>query len=581
MEALYFFRSSASKKWRQGNRTGPPEPRLWAAGGSRARSGPPEPRPVGGPRASGRPSGQAGGPGPPSPAHGPAGRSALADGLGDDPGDLLGGAEVGGEAVLGHREGGPGGGIGARPAPTDATDPKDAGGALGVAAELADAVPQPPGRRVPEDLVDTSHGHRRGLPHPLGPQQPDAVDLAQQRRVHAGDGSGGHLAAGGDVGHQDVRAVAELGGGHAEVQLAGDAQRPGHVLAQDLRDALAGRPADDLADDVAEGVGVVAGLGAGLPPGGGAGDPRAHQVPVAQVLGGGVGRDAGHAHRMGQGVPDGGGLLAVGAELRPQLDDGGSVAEQPALHEHVGDGRGRALADRVAVERRAGGHRPSGGGVGDAGDGVDHLLAVPVHGHLQAALGSGLDQLVDGLLHLLLKVVHDPLLSFPLASAVQAASAQSHSSSVSSTAWRSDRSTVTATAMAATTSTAAIRKASRYPPVSAAAVISPRPVSCWLRVADRVASTASPSAAPTCVVVLTSPEARPASRWVAPDIARVASAGKDTPMPMPISSIAGSTSVRYLPCTGTRATRPSPAAIRTRPGTRMVLALKRMISRSE
>ncbi len=56
---------------------------------------------------------------------------------------------------------------------------------------------------------------------------------------------------------------------------------------------------------------------------------------------------------------------------------------------------------------------------------------------------------------------------------------------------------------------------------------------------DSVASTARPSAPPTCAVVLTRPEARPASSWVAPDIASVISAGKDAAEPMPSRSIDG------------------------------------------
>ena len=63
-----------------------------------------------------------------------------------------------------------------------------------------------------------------------------------------------------------------------------------------------------------------------------------------------------------------------------------------------------------------------------------------------------------------------------------------------------------------------------------------------MRVVDSVASTASPSAPPTCAVVLTSPEVRPASLGVAPDIASVMSAGKHTPMPKPSRIITGSTS---------------------------------------
>jgi len=48
--------------------------------------------------------------------------------------------------------------------------------------------------------------------------------------------------------------------------------------------------------------------------------------------------------------------------------------------------------------------------VGDARDGVDHQIAVPVDGDLQAPLGARLDQLVDGFPDLLLDVVHDLLL---------------------------------------------------------------------------------------------------------------------------------------------------------------------------
>ena len=49
---------------------------------------------------------------------------------------------------------------------------------------------------------------------------------------------------------------------------------------------------------------------------------------------------------------------------------------------------------------------------------------------------------------------------------------------------------------------------------------------------------------PTCTVVLTRPEASPASVGVAPDIASVISDGNDTAMPVPSRIITGSTSVR-------------------------------------
>src|SRR4028119_1833298 len=132
----------------------------------------------------------------------------------------------------------------------------------------------------------------------------------------------------------------------------------------------------------------------------------------------------------------GGGLLAVGAELGPQLDDGSVVAEDAALGEHVYHCRGYALADRKTKERRIRRYQTFGRRISDARDGVDHRVALPadrhmadprgpgprpaaargavdhrvalpVDRHLQTPLGSGLDNPVDGFLDLLLDVVHD------------------------------------------------------------------------------------------------------------------------------------------------------------------------------
>jgi hypothetical protein len=81
-------------------------------------------------------------------------------------------------------------------------------------------------------------------------------------------------------------------------------------------------------------------------------------------------------------VPHGRGLFAVGSKLRPQLDDSGVVAEEATLDENVRNGRGRALACRVGVDRRVRRDRASGCRIGDARDGVDHQLAAPVDGDL-------------------------------------------------------------------------------------------------------------------------------------------------------------------------------------------------------
>ncbi|MER7508638.1 hypothetical protein ABTX82_09760 [Streptomyces lavendulae] len=46
------------------------------------------------------------------------------------------------------------------------------------------------------------HRHRGGRLHPGRGEQPQAVHLAQQRRVHPGGGAGGERHAGGQVGQQ-------------------------------------------------------------------------------------------------------------------------------------------------------------------------------------------------------------------------------------------------------------------------------------------------------------------------------------------------------------------------------------------
>jgi hypothetical protein len=144
-----------------------------------------------------------------------------------------------------------------------------------------------------------------------------------------------------------------------------------------------------------------------LPPGLRVGDHGAHLVPVTQILGCGIGRYAGHADCVRQRVPHGCTLLAVGAELGPQLHDQGVVAEEAALYEHMRHGGGRTLADRVGVEWRIRGDLATAFRVGYARDGVYQRLALAVDGGLQTPLGPRVDQPVDGFLDLRLNVAHD------------------------------------------------------------------------------------------------------------------------------------------------------------------------------
>src|SRR6202022_487143 len=106
-------------------------------------------------------------------------------------------------------------------------------------------------------------------------------------------------------------------------------------------------------------------------------------------------------------------LLAVSAELRPQIDDWRVVSEQPTLGKHVRHSRGSALEDREVVEGSVRCDKTSGRRVGDARDRVDDQPATLVRSDLHAALGSRIDQLVYRLLDLSL----DLLLDLPHATA--------------------------------------------------------------------------------------------------------------------------------------------------------------------
>jgi hypothetical protein len=72
----------------------------------------------------------------------------------------------------------------------------------------------------------------------------------------------------------------QLGRRHAEVELVAGAERPRDLLGQHLGDALAGRPAHDLADQEAVCLGLVADPLPRLPPRLGLGERAAHRVPV-------------------------------------------------------------------------------------------------------------------------------------------------------------------------------------------------------------------------------------------------------------------------------------------------------------
>jgi hypothetical protein len=98
-------------------------------------------------------------------------------------------------------------------------------------------------------------------------------------------------------------------------------ERTGEALAQQGRDRLAGRAANDLAEQEPERLGVVAEPGPWFPLRLGIGDHRAHAVPVAQVRRGRVGRETWNADGVEEHLAQGHSVLPVRLELRPHLDD--------------------------------------------------------------------------------------------------------------------------------------------------------------------------------------------------------------------------------------------------------------------
>jgi hypothetical protein len=93
--------------------------------------------------------------------------------------------------------------------------------------------------------------------------------------------------------------------------------------------------------------------------------------------------------------------------------------------------------------------------------------------------------------------------------------------------------------MASSEMPVAMRNESRYPSVSAAAT--PVPVACAVRAAATVAKIASPTAAPTCWLVVNRAPARPWSRPCTPLVIAIDAVGSANPIPSAVNISPGST----------------------------------------
>jgi hypothetical protein len=123
--------------------------------------------------------------------------------------------------------------------------------------------------------------------------------------------------------------------GTPEVDLVADPERDGDHFAQPPRQAAARRSPHDLAEQEAEGLGVVAEAGARPPPGLRLGEHRAHVVPVAQILDRRLVRRGRHTSGVQQHVLLRHEILAVGAELGPDVGRPHVICELAPLHQHM------------------------------------------------------------------------------------------------------------------------------------------------------------------------------------------------------------------------------------------------------
>jgi hypothetical protein len=141
-----------------------------------------------------------------------------------------------------------------------------------------------------------------------------------------------------------------------------------------------------------------------LPPGLGLDEHRAHVLPVAQLLDRRVVRRSRQPRGVQQHVPERDPVLAVDAELGPDLSGPQVVGELASLHQHTDDGRGHALGCGCGPEQRVGTYGLPLARVRGTAHRIHHDPAVlhhcDLHPDLVAAPHPVADQRLDARLHI-------------------------------------------------------------------------------------------------------------------------------------------------------------------------------------
>ena len=177
---------------------------------------------------------------------------------------------------------------------------------------------------------------------------------------------------------------------------AGERRSAAHRRCRGARDFLAqrscerapSRAAHQLAEHEPERQRVVADPRARRPPWRLIGDERADPVPVTEILGRNVRPEARHAGGVHEHVAQRHAVLAVVAELEPDVGNPLLVADLATLNQHMRDRGCRAFARRRGEEQRAGGHGLPSARVGDPSNRVDDNAALVYDIDLQAVFGS-------------------------------------------------------------------------------------------------------------------------------------------------------------------------------------------------
>ncbi len=129
-------------------------------------------------------------------------------------------------------------------------------------------------------------------------------------------------------------------------------------------------------------------------------------MPIADELGRGLRRKLRHPNGVGQRVAHRGPPFAVRGKLWPILGDRRVIVDHPALGQYVRARSHETLGRGPGGEQGIAVHPPARVAVGHPRPGVHHQLAIHISRHLQAQLLSGVDQVLQDFMDLVVHRLH-------------------------------------------------------------------------------------------------------------------------------------------------------------------------------